>query len=153
MNIFVLIKTSWRRLENIFWRGRRKTSSARRMFCWVRTKVHKHGPTRSPNIFVSKKKAQHNFCSFRFKVSIHKVFHQQQFCNRDHANSFWGNYWPSSDWDLRSYKKFYLYVLIISLGCMNVKELLAWNRHDIWRLSDCNGTRTHNHLVECSFTN
>ena len=26
----------------------------------------------------------------------------------------------------------------------NVKELLAWNRHEI---CDCNGTRTHNHLV------
>ena len=25
-------------------------------------------------------------------------------------------------------------------NCLNVKELLAWNRHDIWNLSDCNGT-------------
>ena len=41
------------------------------------TKVHKHDPTKFPNIYFSKKKAQHNFCSFRFKVSIHKVFHQQ----------------------------------------------------------------------------
>ena len=32
-------------------------------------------------------------------------------------------------------------------GCLNVKELLARNRCDIWRLSDFNGTRTHNHLV------
>ena len=31
--------------------------------------------------------------------------------------------------------------------CLNVKELLARNRRDIWSLSDCNGTRTHNHLV------
>ena len=30
---------------------------------------------------------------------------------------------------------------------MNVKELLARSRRHIWRLSDCNGTRTHNHLV------
>ena len=30
---------------------------------------------------------------------------------------------------------------------MNVKELLARSRHHIWWLSDCNGTRTHNHLV------
>ena len=29
----------------------------------------------------------------------------------------------------------------------NVKELLAWNRHDIWSLSNCSGTRTHNHLA------
>ena len=31
--------------------------------------------------------------------------------------------------------------------CLDVKELLARNRRDIWSLSDCNGTRTHNHLV------
>ena len=31
--------------------------------------------------------------------------------------------------------------------CLNVKELLARNRHHIWSLSDCNGTRTHNYLV------
>ena len=31
-------------------------------------------------------------------------------------------------------------------SCLNVKELLARRRRHIWRLSDCNGTRTHNHL-------
>ena len=31
--------------------------------------------------------------------------------------------------------------------CLNVKERLARNRRGIWCLSDCNGTRTHNHLV------
>ena len=31
--------------------------------------------------------------------------------------------------------------------CLNVKELLARNRRNIWSLSDCNRTRTHNHLV------
>ena len=31
--------------------------------------------------------------------------------------------------------------------CLNVKEHLAQNRCDIWRLSDCNRIRTHNHLV------
>ena len=36
-----------------------------------------HDPTEFPNIYYSKKKAQHIFCSFRFKVSIHNVFHQQ----------------------------------------------------------------------------
>ena len=40
------------------------------------TKVHMHDPTNFPNIYFSKKKVQHNFCSFRFKVSIHKVFHE-----------------------------------------------------------------------------
>ena len=32
-------------------------------------------------------------------------------------------------------------------GCLNVKEFLAQNRRDIWRLSDSNVIRTHNHLV------
>ena len=31
--------------------------------------------------------------------------------------------------------------------CLNVKELLAGNRRDIWSSSNCNGTRTYNHLV------
>ena len=31
--------------------------------------------------------------------------------------------------------------------CLNVKELLGRSRHEIWRLSDCNWTRTQNHLV------
>ena len=30
---------------------------------------------------------------------------------------------------------------------LNVKEFLARSRRQIWRLSDCNGTRTHNHLL------
>ena len=46
----------------------------------LRTKVHMHDPTKFPNIYFSKKKAQWNFCSFRFKVSIHEVFHQHIFC-------------------------------------------------------------------------
>ena len=32
-------------------------------------------------------------------------------------------------------------------SCLNVKENLAQNKCDICSLSDCNGTRTHNHLV------
>ena len=32
-------------------------------------------------------------------------------------------------------------------SCLNIKELLARNRRDIWSLSDTNGIRTHNHLV------
>ena len=32
-------------------------------------------------------------------------------------------------------------------SCFNVKELFARNRRDVWSLSDCNGTRAHNHLV------
>ena len=32
-------------------------------------------------------------------------------------------------------------------SCLNVKELLARSRREIWSLSDCNRTRTQNHLV------
>ena len=32
-------------------------------------------------------------------------------------------------------------------SCLNVKELLARSRRHIWTLSECNGTRTHNHLL------
>ena len=32
-------------------------------------------------------------------------------------------------------------------SCLNVKEFLARSRREIWSLSDCNWTRTHNHLV------
>ena len=34
---------------------------------------------------------------------------------------------------------------------LNVKEHLARNKRDIWSLSDCNGTGTHNHLI-CKWT-
>ena len=32
-------------------------------------------------------------------------------------------------------------------SCLSVKELLTQNRRKFWILSDCNMTRTHNHLV------
>ena len=32
-------------------------------------------------------------------------------------------------------------------SCLNVKELLAQNRREILIFSDCNETRTHNHLI------
>ena len=53
----------------------------------------------------------------------------------------------------------WLYVLIISrtcfrvnphstlYSCLNLKELLAQNRHEIWTLSDWNCSWTYNHLV------
>ena len=36
-------------------------------------------------------------------------------------------------------------------SCLNVKELLAWNRCNIWSLGDCYKTWTHNHLI-CKWT-
>ena len=38
-NIFVLIKTSWRRLEDVFWRWRRKTSSKRLQDVFIKANV------------------------------------------------------------------------------------------------------------------
>ena len=32
-------------------------------------------------------------------------------------------------------------------SCLNVKELFAQSRREIWSLGDCNWTRAHNHLV------
>ena len=32
-------------------------------------------------------------------------------------------------------------------NCLNLKELIAWNRRDIWSLSDYNVIWTQNHLV------
>ena len=32
-------------------------------------------------------------------------------------------------------------------SCLNVKELFARSRREIWSLSEWNGTQTHNHLV------
>ena len=40
------------------------------------------------------------------------------------------------------------YVRVSTLyGCLNVKKILARSRREIWSLSDCNWTRTHNHLI------
>ena len=32
-------------------------------------------------------------------------------------------------------------------SCLNIKELLSRNKRDIWKSSDCNGTRNHHHLA------
>ena len=38
-------------------------------------------------------------------------------------------------------------------SCLNVKELLAWNRPHIWNLSDSKGIQTHKHLVRIQILN
>ena len=40
-----------------------------------------------------------------------------------------------------------LFYLLTYNRRLNVKELLAPIRRDIWSLGDCSGTRVHNHLV------
>ena len=46
-----------------------------------------------------------------------------------------------------SYRVTYVFQSEFTLyNCLNVMELLARNRREIWSLSDCSGTRTHNHL-------
>ena len=54
---------------------------------------------------------------------------------------------PEYNW-LCSYHVTYAFQNESTLSiCLNVKELLAGNRREIWSLSDCNWTRTHNHLL------
>ena len=49
-----------------------------------------HDPTKFPDIYFGKGKPQHNFrFSFRFKVSIHKVFRQQCIFNKIRFNAFY----------------------------------------------------------------
>ena len=49
---------------------------------------------------------------------------------------------------VRSYHVTYVFQSESTLYiCLNVKELLVRSRREIWSLSDCNWTRTHNHLV------
>ena len=55
-----------------------------------------------------------------------------------------------------SVQRIWLYVIIVTYAFqsesmlyswVNVRELLARNRRNIWSLSDSNEIRTHNHLV------
>ena len=43
----------------------------------------------------------------------------------------------------------WLYVPVMSRTCfrVNANSIVAWSMREIWSLSDCNWTRTHNHLV------
>ena len=51
--------------------------------------------------------------------------------------------------NMKMYDCVFLRVLewITLCSCLNVKGLLARNSSDFWSFSDCNGIRTHNHLV------
>ena len=46
-----------------------------------------------------------------------------------------------------SYHVTYMFLSSTLYSCLNVKGLLSRDRRDIWSLSGCSGTRTHNHLV------
>ena len=66
-NIFVLFKTSWRCLEDVFWRQRRKTSS-RRMFAGWFLSVH-------PENILKRSENQMFFYVFSFKANQPTGFH------------------------------------------------------------------------------
>ena len=81
-----------------------------------------------------------------------------QFINK-HSTTYPNSNWPN-DWAVLwvlictvhlivcSYHVTYAFQSESTLySCRNVKELLPWKRRDIWSLIDCNGTRTHSHLV------
>ena len=49
---------------------------------------------------------------------------------------------------LARHMKSWLYVLVMSrTRCLNVSKLFARSRRKVWSLSNCNQTRTQNHLV------
>ena len=88
----------------------------------------------------------------------HFIAHSDAFCNVL-INSFNSleKVWMVVVSKIIQFWKYWLYVLIMSrtrfrvnphsIVALNFKELLARNRREIWSLSDCNGTRTNNHLI------
>ena len=72
-------------------------------------------------------------------------------CNFKNVKNTHGGVWRWSkvaDWIVCSYHVTCAFHGESTLySCLNAEELLARNRREIWSLSDCNGTRTHNHLV------
>ena len=59
------------------------------------------------------------------------------------------SYFTSSTVTVCSYHVMYAFQSESTLcSYLNVKEPLGQSRREIWRLSDCNWTRTHNHLVD-----
>ena len=58
------------------------------------------------------------------------------------------NQWKNTDSTACSYQVMYVFQSESTFySCLNVKELLARNRCEIWSLHDCNRAWTHNHLV------
>ena len=86
-----------------------------------------------------------------------RIFHtcikcQTVVCKTGHCKSYFGNicfaFFEKSYLAVCSYHVPYVFQSESTLcSCLNVKELLAQNRHKFWNLSDCNGTWTHNHLI------
>ena len=70
---------------------------------------------------------------------------------------FWKMSWRRGMFEKVFWKTIFhrLYIIIMShttfrvnlhsIVCLNVKELFAWSRRNIWSVSDSNGIRTHNH--------
>ena len=53
----------------------------------------------------------------------------------------WKNIW---EWKILDCMSLSCHVRVSTLySCLNIKELLAQNRHDIWSKNDCNGTQPH----------
>ena len=65
-----------------------------------------------------------------------------------HTINLDGNNSLGTHWIVCSYHVTYAFQSESTLySCLDVKELLARSRREIFSLSDCNWTRTHNHLV------
>ena len=101
-----------------------------------------------------------------FKHSFIKAYDRHLFCKHQYCLKFLVVFlfFAATFLNMLSFDFFYdvIYVFLSNLksqsmilSCQlrvlewiqNVKELLVRNRRNIWSLSDCNGTRTKNHLV------
>ena len=77
-----------------------------------------------------------SYIFFKFQIGVKTMTWRQK------------NYQYSQSMTVYFYHLTYAFrVSLHSWGCLNAKELIARNRRGIWRLSDCNRTRTHNHLL------
>ena len=101
--------------------------------------VIKFGATKQFNIY---------FCCFKWIIKLTPLYSFDMFVFNNHYFPRIFSHLDKIYLTVGSYHVTYVFQSESTLySCLNVKELLARSRRDIWRLSDCNGTRTHNHLV------
>ena len=103
---------------------------------------------------INLKKRAHFFCEVRwyvtYKIKTTKCLKTQKGCKKKTMKKQWKV--KKKGWKTFLTVCYYLVRYAFQsestlYNCLNVKELLARSRREIWSLSDCNWTRTHNHLV------
>ena len=93
-------------------------------------------------------------CTYKLVTYNRKLKHSfhltifVKFSSTNWNNSFYKCFRQSISLTVCSYHVTYAFQSESKLySCLNVKELFAQNRRKIWSLNDCNGTRTHDHVV------